>query len=231
MDKKVVVYAATRKLYKYLPMAIGSLFRYNPDAFVLVIAEDSYIDTLEDHRVTIVNYKDLPEFLDPNGPNFKGHFTYMSLVRLFLSKIIEEKRALWLDVDTLVLGSLDELFEMDMTNKAVASVMEPRNLNIGEEIRPYINSGVTLFNLEYIREHKLDDQMLKMINTLQRDYADQDVINHVCRGRIKYLDPKFNTSPSTGGIITVPIIMHFTLKKIWDDPYVKLWRDFYIERL
>lgn len=228
--EKVVVYGATRNMYKYLPMAIGSLLEYNPDASVLVIAEDDYIDTIQHPQVRVVNYSLISEYLDPNGPNFHGHFTYMSLVRLCMSKFIMNKRALWLDVDTLVVDNLDDLFETDMTNKAVASVMEPRNLQIDGEARPYINSGVTLFNLELIRELKLDDLMLEMINTVQRPYADQDVINTICRGRIKYLDPKYNISPSTT-LMFKPKIIHFTFLKIWDDDYVKLWRRFYRERL
>lgn len=228
--EKVVVYAATRELYKYLPMAIGSLLEYNPDASVLVIAEDSYIDTIIDNRVRVLDYKYISKYLNPNGPNFNGHFTYMSLIRLALSKFIMNSRCLWLDVDTLVVDNLDDLFETDMTNKAVASVMEPRNLNIDGSIRPYINSGVSLFNLDLIRELKLDDKMLEMINTEWYPWPDQDVINSVCMGRIKYLDPKYNISPSTT-LMFKPKIIHFTWKKIWDDPYVKLWQRFYKERL
>lgn len=228
--QKIIVYSATRNLYKYLPMAIGSVFEYNPDATVLVIAEDSYIDSLEDKRIKVINYNNISEYLDPNGPNFGGHFTYMTLVRLCLSKFIMNSRVLWLDVDTLVMDSLDELFEMDMTNKAVASVMEPKNLHMNGEVRPYINSGVSLFNLDYIREHKLDDKMIEMVNTVKSPYPDQDVINCICKGRIKYLHPKFNISPSTTNLFK-PVILHFTFRKIWDDPYVKLWQKFYKERI
>ena len=45
--ERIAVYAATRNMYKYLPMTIGSLLRSNPKTCVLVIAEDEWRDGLK----------------------------------------------------------------------------------------------------------------------------------------------------------------------------------------
>ena len=237
--EKIVVYATTRNMYKYLPMAIGSLLKYNPDVKVLVIAEDDYIDTINDSRITLLNYHRLPQWLDPQGPNYNTCWTYMALIRLFLPKLLKADMILWLDVDTIVLSDLTPLFQEDMTNKCIAAVIEPHLKNQEKElIRPYINTGVLLMNLKLIRELKLDDQMLNIINTQKFWLPDQDVFNIVCKFRIKYLDPKWNFSPSTVRGFPLlkylngqPKIIHFTVAKIWDHPYVKLWNLFYQERL
>ena len=45
-------------------------------------------------------------------------------MRCFLTKMIDEDKILWLDVDTIVHDSLDELWNMDMTNLAIAGWRE-----------------------------------------------------------------------------------------------------------
>lgn len=229
--EKIVVYASTRNMYQYLPMAIGSLLRHNPDAYALVIAEDAYIDSINHPQVTVIPFEPyISHYFKKDGPNFNTHWTYMSLVRLCLPKILNNSKCLWLDTDTIVVGSLDELFNTNMERKIFASVMEPRILLDEDNPHPYCNSGVTLMNLDLIRELHLDDKMLELINTEKFQFPDQDVMNIVSRGRMEYLHPKWNFSPSTSNLFE-PKIIHFTFKKIWDDDYVKLWREYYKEKL
>ncbi|MDR0715759.1 MAG: hypothetical protein LBF25_03265, partial [Puniceicoccales bacterium] len=61
----------------------------------------------------------------------------------------------------------------------------------------YINSGVLLMNLNLIRKDGLSE---KLVSTLKYGiegkrsfkFPDQDVLNKVCFGRIKFLGPKYN---------------------------------------
>lgn len=229
--ERIAVYAATRNMYKYLPMTIGSLLRSNPKTCVLVIAEDEYIDTLQHPNVVIIPFHPYcSKLLDEKGPNYNSHWTHMTLARLCLPKILHHSRCLWLDVDTIVLDNLDELFSLNMDKKVLAGVMEPRKLIEEENPRPYWNAGVMLMNLDLIRELHLDDKILELINTKKFRFPDQDVLNIISRGRMEYLHPQWNVSPSTANTAK-PKIVHFTFKKIWDDPYVKLWKEFYKERL
>ena len=65
----LVVYAATRNLYQYLPMAVGSLLRHNPNWKVLIYCEDDSIDTLQDDRVFFANVNNLTLPISKDNPN------------------------------------------------------------------------------------------------------------------------------------------------------------------
>jgi len=47
--------------------------------------------------------------------------------RCWLPQLLEEDKVLYLDIDTLVLGSLDELWNMDMSDYAIAAWPEDRD--------------------------------------------------------------------------------------------------------
>lgn len=78
----------------------------------------------------------------------------MVLSRCWLSKIIPENKILYLDIDTLVLDDLTNLWNIDMTNYALAGWPEDPNFGasaIKNILHKYVNSGVLLMNLEFIR--------------------------------------------------------------------------------
>lgn len=121
----IAVYASDRKWYKHLPTAIGSLLVHHPDAFVYIIAEDDTIECIKRKKnIKIINKNNYPNFINPNHPNANSHWTIFCLMRCFLTKMIDEDKIIWLDVDTIVMDSLDELWEMDMTNCAIAGYRE-----------------------------------------------------------------------------------------------------------
>ena len=239
----IVVYASTRNWYKHLPTAIGSLLVHNPDAFVYIIAEDDQIECIKRKRnIKIINKNNFPNFIDLTHPNANTHWTVFSLMRCFLTKMINEDKIIWLDVDTIVTDSLDELWEMDMTNYAVAGWREqPKNWqHIKSEMTKseYINSGVMVMNLKFIREHGFDDKFISYLSGKRLKNPDQDAINSVCNGYIRYFCAEYNY-----GVINSDIekrltkhykIYHMTWYKLWDNPKKgppNLWNSYYRETL
>lgn len=232
----LAVYGATKNLYWYLPTAIGSLLRHNPDWRVIVYCEDDEIETLNDPRITIVNINKVNFPFDKDGHNMNVHFTYMALLRCLLPQLLpNEDKALWIDVDTCVTGSLKDLEKIDMSRKAVAGVMENQQpvKDAPEDFQGlYINSGVLLMNLSFIREYDFDKRWIKILQTRELTYPDQDAINLACRGFVKFLGVEYNYSPSTKLFdISNPKIYHYTYTKIWDEPTVVFWRQNYIKNI
>lgn len=232
----LAVYASTRNLYQYLPMTIGSLLRHNPDWRVLIYCEDDEIESLKDPRVSFVNVNGLKLFDGIKEENLSTHFGTFTLIRCFLPSLLpNESRILWLDVDTCITGCLSDLEELELRNKAIAAVMEnnqpPRGIP-EDFFGLYINSGVMLMNLDFIRQHSFDKKWLKLLATRKFRYPDQDAINLACKGFIYFLDVEYNYSPSTVVIEKPePKIYHYTFNKIWNDPAVRLWRKNYIKDL
>lgn len=243
----VVVYTTSHNVDQYLPTTLNSLFTHNPDAFVYIIAEDDKIDCIKRTKnIKIISKKDIPNF-NFNSANTKA--SGMMMARCWLSKILKEDKVLYLDVDTIVLDSLEELWNTDITNYAIAAWVEDKDENLVPEVfrwprrylkkSRYINSGVILFNLKFIREHGIDDQQIKLLNENYFPFPDQDVINLACDGYIKYLDPIYNFSnlncKNIPDIKDVKIY-HMVNYKFWGDAnkqhkYHYLWDKYYIEEI
>lgn len=129
-------------------------------------------------------------------------FDISAMARLFAPEVMPERvgRALYLDCDTIVCGSIRPLYETDLGANLVGMVMEP---TVYKEMKdsigmgpgdPYYNSGVLLMDLEGWRKEDVLGQMLAFYKSRQgRLFAcDQDTINGTLRGRIFTLPVKYN---------------------------------------
>ena len=139
--------------------------------------------------------------------------------------MIDEDKVLWLDIDTIVLDDLSELWNMDMDGYAIAGWREEkknwthvRHLMHKSE---YVNSGVLLMNLKFIRDKQFDDKFIKFLNGEAWRNPDQDAVNVICDGYIKYLDVIYNYGPITPQMARRCVknikIYHMTWYKLWDD--------------
>lgn len=214
---KAVGYCATRNLYPRLATAINSLLTNNPNIDkVYCVLEDSELQTLKDERIEIVNINLIRTPFWKHSPNYDTTFTYMSLTRLLFAKMFPTlDRILYLDVDTIVNANIEGLFEIDMVGQAVAGVKDK-----GIQEQDYINAGVMLMNLDYIRAFELDDQMITLLNSKHRYlYPDQDVMNLVCKGKKHILPEEYNIF-SVMEFKNEPKIVHFAGFKNWWDSSV-----------
>lgn len=109
---------------------------------------------------------------------------------------------LYIDCDTLVLGSLEKLCDFDFENNAMAAVVDSigfehlHRLNI-ENSKYYYNAGVMFFNLKYFYEHEgFYDNMLKHLKENIHRYPvnDQDLLNDYFgnNNNIKRMNPRYN---------------------------------------
>lgn len=229
-----VVYCSSPSIQQYLPMAIHSLLKHNPQAQVYVLIEGDEDERLKHPNVHIINLKNLTLRMDLSNPNFrKNQIPYTGDVRLYIPEIFPQfSKILYLDVDTIVKGPIDELFSMDMTNMAVAMVKEAKPQSIdGVLYTNYYNSGVLFFNLDYIRQFNLGEKMIDKINGPLLNLPDEDVVNFVCKDHIKELDPKYNSAWCTQKVEN-PIISHYVwYEKLWQHKDSEEWKKYYVERL
>lgn len=238
-QKLTVAYASNKTLYPYLPMAINSLLKHNPKANVIVYCEDDEIETIQHPQVTIININTIPKFVPDGAPNAMTHFTKFSLIRCYFTEILPLDKILWLDVDTIVLGSLEELWNTDITNVFIAGVLDVPAMKMHAQksniiFTKYINTGVLLMNLKKMREHHIFDKLIKLLCGPRLEYPDQDALNLVCRPFIKVIDPKYNFGtivPTFPHAIEEPVIRHYTYLKLWDDVNVKIWNEYYVKNL
>ena len=123
------------------------------------------------------------------------------VARLLVDRLLPKSvsRVLYLDADTLVIGSLRELWETDLAGCPLGMVAEPtanhaRKKDLGLENMSYFNSGVLLIDLARWRKEETGKQILDFYRSRGGKLfaPDQDAINGALAGRIYELSPKYN---------------------------------------
>lgn len=185
--RKVVVYGATRNLYDAMKISANSLLLNNAVDKVYLLTEDDKPFHVP-RNVKIINVSNQTYF-DRNNVNCKKRWTYMSLMRCALPKLLNESVVLWLDCDTITDDDISDLFNTDLTGCYFAGVKEPQNCSANYT---YINAGVLLMNLDEMRKDKFDDALINLLNTRPMMLPDQDAINTLGQGKIKPISGKYN---------------------------------------
>ena len=164
----------------------------NENKIILKQIEKKY-----NRKITII---DVPK-LDIPQALVSDRWPLSAFTRLYSGELLPDDvhRILYLDCDTIVTGSLENLERCNISGKIFWGVKDcigkeyKKNIGIGED-GVYINAGVLLINLDELRKiqiKKLLDQYMqnykKIIN-----YADQDVLNGVFLGKIGILPPCYD---------------------------------------
>lgn len=125
--------------------------------------------------------------------NATGHFTPYTLLRLFLDKLPvteTDGRILYLDVDTVCLGDISELYNIDLGDKSIGMVFD----NVGKHWinRRYCNAGMIVFNLKKIRGTDKLEKCREMVKNVWMFMPDQSAINKHFKKDICFLPDKYN---------------------------------------
>lgn len=176
---------------------------YNKNANVILLDK---ISALEEAR----------EFFIKNS----NSYTPYALLRLFIDKIkgLPDK-ILYLDCDMMVNKPLDELFDYDISNYAIAAVHD----HMGKfwKNRHYFNTGILLLNIPQIRKTRLFEKTIQMIEKHNYMFIDQTPLNKITweDKSCLYLPTKFNEQRN---VKEDTVIKHFC-KGIKYFPFFKIY--------
>ena len=158
-----------------------------------------------------------------------GHLTLHTWYRLLIPNILPQyiSKVLYLDADTVVTDSLDELFELNMDGIAVAGSLDPQSFSSSpyercgyEEVKKYICVGVLLINLDYWRQNNLTSRIIEFAqaNNERLIFQDQDAINYVCQDSKIILPFRYGT-----------VLWFFYMNEFYTDAlyYKQLYDSFY----
>lgn len=221
---RAAVYMGTRNVYGDMETALKSLLYHTKvDRVYLLIEDDTFPADLPDNVVTVNVSRQT--FFRTDGPNYSSPWTYMVLMRAALTKILEEDLVLSLDVDTIVMEDIGELWELPIENCHLAGANEPHKAGFPQ---PYLNFGVLLMNLKKLRE--VDDRIIHSLNTEYTFANEQDVMNRMCD--VLTIPSAYNACAYTEHCAR-PKIVHFAgigenfpwSRKRWqDEPLVQKYR-------
>jgi lipopolysaccharide biosynthesis glycosyltransferase len=134
-------------------------------------------------------------------------FTPATYYRLFIPELLPQSihKVLYLDCDMLVLDSLDELWNLDVTNYSAGVVISTHHDDIRVlnrlEIKPeygYFNAGLLLINLDYWRTARIAEKAFDcLLRYPERcTWHDQDALNIVLSGTTLTVSAKYNVQLS-----------------------------------
>ncbi|EII7422880.1 TPA_asm: lipopolysaccharide glucosyltransferase RfaJ [Salmonella enterica subsp. enterica serovar Typhimurium] len=132
--------------------------------------------------------------------------------RLFAFDYLSKKvnTLLYLDADVVCKGSLQDLLQLDLTEKIAAVVKDVDSIQnkVNERLSAfnlqggYFNSGVVFVNLKLWKENALTKKAFLLLAGKEADsfkYPDQDVLNILLQDKVIFLPRPYNT-----------ILIHYT---------------------
>jgi lipopolysaccharide biosynthesis glycosyltransferase len=150
----------------------------------------------------------------------------LAYVKLEPRKYIKEtERLIWLDCDTIVLGSLEPLWNLDLQTMPIAAAPNVwGNPNNSQDRNPYLNSGVLVYNMKLWEEEQLSEKLMENARSNIWGDCDQGALNSFLAGRWKQLEQIWNNH-NTEDMSTK--VMHFISRpKPWESSTPNhLWLD------
>ena len=162
----------------------------------------------------------------------RDYYSKSTYYRLFIPELYPQyDKVLYLDSDIIILSDIADLYNIELgdnligatPDEAIASVkafQEYAEKVVGvESFTKYCNAGVLLMNLKALREIKMQDKFLYLLETVRYSVAqDQDYLNRICKGRVKIIDGSWDKMPIGGKILKEEELnlIHFNLiSKPW----------------
>lgn len=129
----------------------------------------------KNNAVIKVDVTELYEQEFGNGKNENAYCTPYTLLRLLVDLVPNmPDKILYLDIDMMVNGDIEELYNTDISEYEYAAVKEKYGSKI---IRPdYINAGMLLINMVKVKETKLFEKARRLLKKRKLIFADQDAI-------------------------------------------------------
>ena len=175
----------------------------------------------DNSRDVICSYYDKIKFIKPNKGNYRDvnfNKTHEKLRNTYYTLDVfnqtDYDRIVFIDMDTVVLDDISELFQFEGGFGAVKSY----NAKF-DELNDSINSGVFVVNKQYINERTYYD----LIRVARPGYSmpDQKTINKFFRGKMEFFNKSYNVekrmlhTKKYKHILDKIKILHFVSSKPW----------------
>lgn len=252
-----ILLAITDSYVAYCAVTLVSIFENNKNShfcihIICADLKDSNKGKLE--RI-FEYYKQELDLIQPDMTKFQPIMDVKDLIpnkyhvstyyRLFAAEWLAKDidRIIYLDCDLIVTGDLKSLWEEHLDDDTVlcathdfVRINDYHRLQINPLHHIYFNAGVLLINLIYWRSHSMEQSCVDYICTYPERIllADQEALNAVLSGKVKYIHPKYNTMSfyfakeeylsvctwfsdieAIREAIKAPVIVHFAGDKPW----------------
>lgn len=168
----------------------------------------------------------------------RSDFSVMTFARLVIPQVLDPsyRRALYLDGDMIALKDVAELFDSDLEEKPLGSTVDfgflssvytdSKIRSYAEDIlgltspEEYMMAAVLLMDLERIRKAHPASSLMDTARSRAWNWHDQDVLNHLFRGKIQFLNPAWDVIVPDGGPDSLPAHWQKPYRAVLADPYI-----------
>jgi len=242
-----VAYASNEKYFDMLMTSIYSLLSHNNDVSLYIYLnskKQNYFKKLEQlaenfgSKLHFFSSKEIQALIASMDFKIESYLSLETYFRLFLDKLVQLDRILYLDVDTLVLDNLEELYlsnldqdyliaarPYDKSLPWVKGIMRKYDLRRG-----YFNSGVLLLNLRRLKNtNNLHDAI---VIASEKKINDQYALNIVFDMKFLEISPRYNWTRNIFNFYGKKSIVHFTGEfkpniYFFRHPDAKIYRSYY----
>lgn len=215
---------------------LTSLCMHNEERMTIYLLHSEITkENMELIRKTVSGYGHVLKPCQVSEGMFEGapllpYISKTTYYRLLCAQLLPEsaERALYLDVDLLVRGSVSAFYHSDFEGKLIIGIRDAwadefwlKRLGLKGSPPLYINGGVLLLNLTLLRERMDLSEAMKILENLPTKllFPDQDIINLYFQGEIKCGEENYNTQvPCVSAVdgylkqfypCDTPCILHF----------------------
>ena len=244
MNKNIPIFFATDDGYiPFLAVALESIKQNASKDYKYLIKVLCNKDNVsESNKQKIAKFNDNNfdiEFVDVSAKqaeiNSKMHvrdyYSKATYYRIYIPELFPNfDKALYLDCDIIVKGDISELYNIDLQDNYIGAIpdgsipcikeFQDYVLNcIGvDKYDDYINAGILVLNTKKLRDINFEDLFISALTLTTFDVAqDQDYINAICKGHIKFIGEEWDKMPIRETIKEEDIkLIHYNLNfKPW----------------
>jgi lipopolysaccharide biosynthesis glycosyltransferase len=188
-----LVFALDKNFIQHCGVCLASIFQNNVnESLVIHIIYDEPNDK---------DLKTLKKFIHRNNHDLKIHFFDKTMVsgfkvslhvspatyyRLFIANLVDSEKVIYLDCDTIIIGSLLELWKTDLNDNIVGAVVSD-----GQD---FFNAGVLLLNLNRWKQQAITAKCISWLgnNNENIQFWDQDALNAILKNSFRPLPEQWN---------------------------------------
>lgn len=224
----------------YLSISLESLCRhastnYNYDIIILNVGitkrmKELLLKAISSYNNVHITFYDVSRIIDGLDLRENMHIGVASLYRLLIPQVCKKfTKILYLDSDIVVCDDVSKLYDENVNNMLLAAVHDVDycgEYNGGNPIvkkicleklklkKPYdyFNAGVLLINVTTFNQLFKPNYLIEMAQGGNYIFMDQDVLNVVSQGKVKFLDFSWNVLHDCFGVRINQIISQAPLR-------------------
>lgn len=242
-----VVLASDERYVPFLCVAIKSIVDCASDEnnYDIIVLSDGIsnvtrckIQKMANSRNVKVRFVEISYLL--NNYNFSFRCQQLSRCafgRMLLPDLLADyEKVLYLDCDILAIKDISELYYKNIEGYYLAAVKDrfvsiiregqiEENNHIKHNVKlddkqDYFNSGVLLINLEEFRKNYKISDMMDLAELRTWMWEDQDVLNYLCKERVKWIEPKWNMLWGLDTQLRDMMLMEMEYFRAFNDPSI-----------